>query len=73
MFQVGFGLTPVASGMFLLIYMSANLLMKVFRWCSVAFLVRFRSSPTPACRPMPARRSPGREGYGEREIRGSPT
>jgi EmrB/QacA subfamily drug resistance transporter len=30
MFQVGFGLTPVASGMFLLIYMSANLLMKVF-------------------------------------------
>jgi MFS family permease len=30
MFQVGFGLTPVASGMFLLIYMLANLLMKVF-------------------------------------------
>jgi EmrB/QacA subfamily drug resistance transporter len=30
MFQVGFGLTPVASGLYLLIYMSANLLMKVF-------------------------------------------
>jgi EmrB/QacA subfamily drug resistance transporter len=30
MFQVGFGLTPVASGLLLLLYMSANLLMKVF-------------------------------------------
>jgi EmrB/QacA subfamily drug resistance transporter len=28
MFQLGFGLTPVASGLLLLIYMSANLLMK---------------------------------------------
>ncbi len=30
MFQVGFGLTPVASGLLLLIYMAANLLMKIF-------------------------------------------
>jgi EmrB/QacA subfamily drug resistance transporter len=30
MFQVGFGLSPVVSGMLLLIYMTANLLMKAF-------------------------------------------